>query len=256
MMSFRSIVKISSQGRSSASGKLDSNIRQIPITAAPAPSLRHAGEARKAGKSGTLPLPAEMGWRRTVATIRMQLQVFAVICEGAHGFSRFGQHSHSSRRGSGDGRHSVEPARAALRRAAAAGVPADRHAGRRFRPGPDAVRRRAHHLSGGLGGAGADPVRRRPANAVSKHPRGAGAVDGAGHHRRAADGADHGAGRQICARSELDRRRCWSAPWWPRPMPRRCFCWCMRRACGCVPASARRWKPNPAPTIRSRCFSR
>ena len=72
-------------------------------------------------------------------------------------------------------------------------------------PGPAPVRRRAHHLSGGIGGAGADPVRRRPANAVSKHPRGAGAVDGAGDHRRAADGADHRAGRQICARSELDR---------------------------------------------------
>ena len=38
-----------------------------------------------------------------------------------------------------------------------------------------------------------------------EHPRGAGAVDGAGHRRRAADGADHRAGRQICARSELDR---------------------------------------------------
>src|SRR5260370_843720 len=32
----------------------------------------------------------------------------------AHGLSRFGQHSHSSRRGSGDGRHSVEPAGAAV----------------------------------------------------------------------------------------------------------------------------------------------
>jgi hypothetical protein len=28
----------------------------------------------KADKSGTLPLVAEMGWRRTVATIRMQVQ--------------------------------------------------------------------------------------------------------------------------------------------------------------------------------------
>ena len=44
-----------------------------------------------------------------------------------------GQHSHSSRRGSGDGRDPVEPARAALRRAAAAGIPVHRHAGRRCR---------------------------------------------------------------------------------------------------------------------------
>src|SRR5216684_485511 len=30
----------------------------------------------------------------------------------------------------------------------------------------------------------------------------------------------------------------------------------MRRACGCVRGSARRWRSNPAPTIRSRYFSR
>ena len=72
-------------------------------------------------------------------------------------------------------------------------------------PGQLQLRRRAHHLSGRIGGAGADPVRWRPADAVSEHPRGAGAVDGAGDGRRAADGADHRAGRQICARPELDR---------------------------------------------------
>src|SRR5947207_2740220 len=33
----------------------------------------------KAGKSGTLPLVAEIGWRRSVATIRMQLQAFALV---------------------------------------------------------------------------------------------------------------------------------------------------------------------------------
>ena len=144
-------------------------------------------------------------WRRTVATIRMQLQVFSVFCESAHGVTRFGQHSHSSRRGSGDGRDPVEPARAAVRRAAAAGVSADRHGGGQFRAGPDRVQRRAYHLSGGIGGAGVDPVRRRPADPVSKHPRRAGAVDGAGDHRRAADGADHRAGRQIRPRPELGR---------------------------------------------------
>ncbi len=142
-----------------------------------------------------------MGWRRSVATIRMQLQAFVK----AHDVSRLGQHRYSSGRGSGDGRHPVEPAGAALRRAAAAGVPVDRHDGRQLRPGPAALRRCAHHLSRGFGGIGADPVRWRLAHAVSKHPRGAGSVDGAGHRRRAADGADHRTGRQICARPELDR---------------------------------------------------
>jgi hypothetical protein len=57
-------------------------------------TTRHCGEPSP-GKPGTLPLPAEIGWRRSVATIRMQLQlfgqvfvqvllkVFAVICESA-----------------------------------------------------------------------------------------------------------------------------------------------------------------------------
>ena len=72
-------------------------------------------------------------------------------------------------------------------------------------PGQMQLRRRPHHLSGGIGGAGADPVRWRLADPVSEHPRGAGAVDGAGDDRRAADRAGHRAGRQICARSELDR---------------------------------------------------
>jgi hypothetical protein len=31
-------------------------------------------QGAKASKLGTLPLAVEMGWRRTVATIRMQLQ--------------------------------------------------------------------------------------------------------------------------------------------------------------------------------------
>ncbi len=72
-------------------------------------------------------------------------------------------------------------------------------------PGQLQLRRRAYHLSGGLGGAGADPVRWRPEDPLPEHPRGARAVDGAGDRRRAVDGADHGAGRQICARPELDR---------------------------------------------------
>src|SRR5919112_756246 len=58
-----------------------------------------------------------MGWRSTVATIRMQLQVFAWIVEviaEVHDFSRLGQHSHLSGRRSGDGGHPVEPAGAAL----------------------------------------------------------------------------------------------------------------------------------------------
>jgi hypothetical protein len=40
--------------------KLDSNIRQIPITAVPAPSLRHGAEPRKSEKPGTLSRAAEM----------------------------------------------------------------------------------------------------------------------------------------------------------------------------------------------------
>src|ERR1700736_143938 len=121
MMSFGSIVKISSQGRSS--NKLDSNIRQISITAVPAPSLRHAGEPGKPEKSGTLPLAAEIA---LAAKCGDDKDAIASICGDFHGFSRSGQHSHSSWRGSGDGRHSVEPARLALRRAVVAGVSLDR----------------------------------------------------------------------------------------------------------------------------------
>src|SRR5471030_2665752 len=64
------------------------------------------GRVRPDG-SGTLPLAAEMGWRRTVATIRMQLQVFvqvfAMDCQWivwAHDVSRLGQHSYPPGRGS------------------------------------------------------------------------------------------------------------------------------------------------------------
>ena len=149
-----------------------------------------------------------MGWRPTVATIRMQLQVFAGLQRLLRRFmASLDSVSIAILLGAVlvMAGHPVEPARAALRRAAAAGVPADRHAGGRCRAGPAQLRRRPHHLSGGIGGAGADPVRRRPADPVSKHPHRAGAIDGAGDHRRAADRADHRAGRQICARSELDR---------------------------------------------------
>src|SRR5712692_9540851 len=66
--------QISSQGRSAPSDQLDSNIPQVSITAAPAPSIQHANAGSLASKSGTLPLMREMGWRRTVATIRMRSQ--------------------------------------------------------------------------------------------------------------------------------------------------------------------------------------
>src|SRR5205085_4528832 len=101
---------------------------------------RWAAKSIKPRKTGHF---AEMGWRSTVATIRMQLQVFARIVEviaEVHGFSRLGQHSHLSGRRSGDGGHPVEPARAALRGAAAVGVPPDRHAGGRCRAGPAQLR--------------------------------------------------------------------------------------------------------------------
>ena len=42
-------------------------------------------------------------------------------------------------------------------------------------------------------------------HALSQHPHRAGALDGACDRRRAADRADHRAGREICARPELDR---------------------------------------------------
>jgi hypothetical protein len=38
------------------------------------------------GKAGTLPLPVEMGWRPTVATIRMPSHLFSAIA-GDNGFT-------------------------------------------------------------------------------------------------------------------------------------------------------------------------
>ena len=146
-----------------------------------------------------------MGWRRTVATIRMQLQVFAHDLRKL--MASLNSVSIAILLGAVLVMAGILSSLLALRFGAPLllvflfiGMLAGDSG-----PGQLRVRRRAHHLSGGIGGAGADPVRWRPANAVSKHPRGAGAVDGAGHHRRAADGADHRAGRQICARPELDR---------------------------------------------------
>src|SRR3984957_8347937 len=52
MMSLRSIVKISFQGSSPDRTKRDSNIRQISITAAPAPSRRYGGKARQRQQNG------------------------------------------------------------------------------------------------------------------------------------------------------------------------------------------------------------
>jgi len=85
-------------------------------------------------------------------------------------------------------------------------------------PGRVQFRRPAHHLSGGIGGAGADPVRWRIEDALPEHQRGFWRRRCCWRRSRAADGADHRTGRQICARSELDRGRYWSVRWWPRPM--------------------------------------
>ena len=146
-----------------------------------------------------------MGWRRTVATIRMQLQVFARDLRAL--MASLDSVSIAILLGAVLVMAGILSSLLALRFGAplllvflVIGMVAGDSG-----PGQLQLRRRAHHLSGRIGGAGADPVRRRPANPVSEHPRGAGALDGAGHRRRAADGADHRAGRQICARPQLDR---------------------------------------------------
>ena len=88
-----------------------------------------------------------------------------------NGFARRRQPRHSACGASGAGRHPVEPGGAALRRAVAAGVPAGRHAGGRSRPARHQVRRRAARLHRRLGGAGADPVRRRLAHPLPDLPQ-------------------------------------------------------------------------------------
>ena len=146
------------------------------------------------------------------------------IAEGdlRDGLARYRQSRDPARQPAGAGRHPVEPDRVALRRAAAAGVSPGRHAGRRGRAGRHQVRRRRHRLYRRLDRAGADPVRRRLAHALRHLPQRAGAVGDAGDRRRADHRAADRAGRQVRARHRLDCRRCWSARWWPRPMPRRC----------------------------------
>ena len=150
-----------------------------------------------------------MGWRRSVATIRMQVQVFWIgICNDFRRFmASLDSVSIAILLGAVLVMAGILSSLLALRFGAPLllvflfiGMLAGDSG-----PGSAAVRRRPHHLSGGLGGAGPDPVRWRPENPVSEHPRGAGAVDGAGDGRRAGDRADHRAGRQICARSELVR---------------------------------------------------
>ena len=128
------------------------------------------------------------------------------------------QHRHLARQPAGAGRHTVEPGRAALWRAVAAGIPAARHAGRRGRPGRSEIRRRRHRLYRRLDRASADPVRRRPAHAACHFPQRARAGGDAGNRRRADHRAADRAGRQlvlgICwiagaagrRRGRLDRR--------------------------------------------------
>ena len=76
---------------------------------------------------------------------------------------------------------------------------------RRGRSRRDQVRRRPLDLSGRLGRAGADPVRRRAEDPVQQYPDRARALGGAGDRRRPAHGGHHRAGREIHARHELDR---------------------------------------------------
>ncbi len=67
------------------------------------------------------------------------------------GFPRLSQHRHPAGRGSGVGRHPVEPGRIAFRRPFAAGLPFGRHGGRGRRPGRHQVRRcRADYTVGSI----------------------------------------------------------------------------------------------------------
>lgn len=144
-----------------------------------------------------------LSWRRNPATLRMN-STFTKSQRG-NGVPRLGQHRHSARFGPGDGGNPVEPAGAAVRRAAAARVPGHWHSGRRVRSRRHQLQRSRHHLPRRLGRAGADPVRRWFENAILQHQGGAGAVDGAGHRRRAAHRSGDRAGCPIRARSELGR---------------------------------------------------
>ncbi len=122
-----------------------------------------------------------------------------------HGFARHHQSRHPVRRAAGARRHSVEPGRVALRRAAAARLSGRRHAGRRGGAGRRQVRRRADGLHRGLRRARADPVRRRAAHPLRHVPQRARAFAHARDRRRSADlGADR-AGRALHARPRLDR---------------------------------------------------
>ena len=121
-----------------------------------------------------------------------------------HGLPRHHQSRHPARQPADAGRYPVEPDRAALRRAAAAGVFAGRHSGRRGRAGRPQIQRRAHRLYRRLDRAGAHPVRRRPANQACHLPQRAGAGGDAGDRRRAGHHAHHRAHCQAGARSRLD----------------------------------------------------
>ena len=64
---------------------------------------------------------------------RLSPQCGGGFARDTHGLARHRQHRHPVRRAPGAGRHPVEPGGAALRRAAAPGLPHRRHAGRRGR---------------------------------------------------------------------------------------------------------------------------
>ena len=108
--------------------------------------------------------------------------------------------------------------RDAVRGAAAAGVPDPGHASRRVGPGRDPVRRRPHHLSGGLGRARPHLVRWRFAHPLCELPQRVCARAGARHHRGPADRGTDGAGHQIRAGSRLERG---GAGWRGRGLDRR-----------------------------------
>jgi len=81
------------------------------------------------------------------------------------------------------------------------------------------------------------------------------AFDGAGDHRRVLTALI----TAPIARYALDLNwieHCWLAPWWPRPMRRRCSCWWHAQGLRLRPRVGATLEVESAPTIRSRSFSR
>ena len=107
------------------------------------PSIQHARRCELGRKTGHIVAFGRNGLASNCGDDKDAIASICSILRRAprYGFSRFSQPDDHARCGSGDGRNPVEPAGAALRRPAAAGIPADRHAGGRCRARPAALRR-------------------------------------------------------------------------------------------------------------------